>query len=225
MIFICQFSDEKDDDEQVILSVMNLNINQNDAETEHEPKEANVSYASKGPMVQKRSRATANANAVPYRKNNPQVDNRKTANLMKERVELNRINNIDEDLGLDVDGLKEEHCTLGSFVDVSSFLPELVLSSGNESTQTATKDGSTPTGKNVKTGIPSLPDTSPTLNGASLTIFPRIVAYKKPKVLWMPMPQVKYIIPANVKCLLPFNTHLCQKSLDLTHFFNFRLRS
>ena len=182
--------DEKDDEEQVIQSVMSLNISQNDAETEDEPKEANVSYASKGPMVQKRSRATANANAVPYRKNNPQPDNRKTNNLMKERAELNRINNIDEDQGLDVDGLTEEHCTLGNFVDVASFLPELVLNTGNESTKTATPDGSKQTGKNAKPGIPSLPDTSPTLNGASLTIFPRIVAYKKPKVLWMPIPQV-----------------------------------
>ena len=164
---------------------MNLNINENDDDTDHEPKAATVSYASKGPMVQKRSRAAVNANAVPYKKNNPQVDNRKTNNLMKE---LSQINDLG-DLGLDIDGIKEEHCTLGQFVDVASFLPELALNNANERSPIKNQDGSKPTGAS-KPGIPSLPDTSPTLNGTSATIFPRIVAYKKPKVLWMPMPQV-----------------------------------
>ena len=165
---------------------MNLNINENDAETEEEPKAASVSYASKGPMVQKRSRAAVNANAVPYKKNNPQVDNRKSNNLMKE---LNQINNIDGEL-LDIDGLKEEHCTLGQFVDVATFLPELAQNNSNESSPSKSQDGSKGPGT-PKPGIPSLPDTSPTLNGTSATIFPRVIAYKKPKVLWMPMPQVK----------------------------------
>jgi len=121
-------TDEKDDDEQVIQSVMSLNINENDDETDQEPKAASISYASKGPMVQKRSRAAVNANAVPYNKNKPQVDNRKTNSLMKE---LSQINDLG-DLGLDVDGFIEEHCTLGQFVDVASFLPELALNNANE---------------------------------------------------------------------------------------------
>ena len=164
---------------------MSLNIHENDDETDQEPKAASISYASKGPMVQKRSRAAVNANAVPYKKNNPQVDNRKTNSLMKE---LSQINDLG-DLGLDVDGFKEEHCTLGQFVDVASFLPELALNNANETSPIKNKNGSNSTGT-PKSGIPSLPDTSPTFNGTSATIFPRIVAYKKPKVLWMPMPQV-----------------------------------
>lgn len=189
-------ADEKDDDDQVIQSVMNLNINENDAETEEESKAASVSYASKGPMVQKRSRAAVNANAVPYKKNNPQVDNRKTNNLMKE---LNQINNIDGEL-LDIDGLKEEHSTLGQFVDVATFLPELAQNNSNESSPSKSQDGSKGPGT-PKPGIPSLPDTSPTLNGTSATIFPRVIAYKKPKVLWMPIPQVKIMINSRLRKL------------------------
>ena len=42
-----------------------------------------------------------------------------------------------------------------------------------------------------KPGIPSLPDTSPTINDGAAVVFPRVVIYKKPTVLCMAIPQVR----------------------------------
>ena len=141
-------------------------------------------------MVQKRSRATANANTAPYRKNNPSADIRKIEPLSKERVEINRINNINGDIPLDIDGIEEDQCNLGHFVDVAKFLPELALNNNNQSNTLKNNLGSKQSGPTGKPGIPSLPDTSPNINDGTASVFPRVVVYKKPKVLWVPIPQV-----------------------------------
>ena len=87
-------------------------------------------------MVQKRSRAVVNASTAPYRKNNPNTDSRKTGSISKERVEVNKTNNMNEDipLNIEVDGIEENQCSLGHLVDVATFLPELALNDKNQST-------------------------------------------------------------------------------------------
>ena len=78
---------------------------------------------------------------------------------------------------------------MGQFVDVASFLPDLAQSSpqpNSSQQQTVTKvctsDG--------KPGIPSLPDTSPTIIDG-VVVFPRVVVYKKPVIHMVPIPQVR----------------------------------
>ena len=143
-------------------------------------------------MVQKRSRAVVNASTAPYRKNNPNIDNRKAGSISKERVEINKINNMNEDipLNIEVDGIEENQCSLGHFVDVATFLPELALNDTNQTNSLNPHGASKPRGTKGKPGIPSLPDTSPNINDGTETVIPRIVVYKKPRLLWAPIPHV-----------------------------------
>ena len=143
-------------------------------------------------MVQKRSRTVVNASTAPYRKNNPNTDSRKTGSISKERVEINKINNLNEDipLNIEVDGIEENQCSLGHFVDVATFLPELALKENNQTNSLNLQGASKPSGTKGKPGIPSLPDTSPNINDGTVAVVPRIVLYKKPRLLWAPIPNV-----------------------------------
>ena len=193
------FIDDGEDEERVIESVSNLNISQTDegnSQLENNPGLSQVSYASKGPMIQKRSRANVNAVTAPYRKNSHAQDNRKPGQaLSKERVEIHKINNLNDIIPIDVDvdgAIEKGQCTLGHFVDVATSLPELALNNTSQSSSLKPNEGGQKSGNgtNGKAGIPSLPDTNPTLNDGRTVVLPRVVIYKKPNILWVPIPQV-----------------------------------
>ena len=111
-------------------------------------------------MVQKRARAAVNATTAPYRKNNPNTDNRKAGTISKERPETSKINNMNEDipLNIEVDGIEENQCSLGHFVDVATFLPELAISDNNQS-NTLDCEGANKQEReeNIQEGQPSRP--------------------------------------------------------------------
>ena len=156
--------------------------------------EINVSYASKGPVVNKRSRSKANAATAPYSKSHHDTDNKKGTTATKERVEVNNANIVTHettDHKIDLNITQEEHCTIGYFVDVVSSLPELVVdNAGQSSLKTHQGEHKTPS-TNGKPGIPLLPDTSPSIHDKTTTIFPRVVIHKKPNILCVPIPQVR----------------------------------
>jgi len=211
-------ADDGEDEERVIESVSNLNISQADEENStsaNNQGEGQVSYASKGPMIQKRSRANVNAVTAPYRKNNhAQDNNRKPNTLSKERVEIHKINNLNGNIPHDVavDGVIDEgQCNLGHFVDVATFLPELALNKTSQSSSLKTDGGQKLGVTNGKAGIPSLPDTSPTLNDGRTVVFPRVVVYKKPNVLWVPIPKVNIMIHPTLRKM---GLHLAPISLN-----------
>ena len=166
----------------------NLNITSGDSEASQATRDASpsVSYASKGPMVQKRSRTNVNASTAPYRKTNQKPDI-----VLKERIAINKANHQGENvlLDLDLDGIEEPKCNLGQFIDVATFLPELAQTTFDKQSKNPVGDIKPTSGG--KPGIPSLPDTSPTINDGAAVVFPRVVVYKKPTVLCMAIPQVR----------------------------------
>ena len=192
---ICYFDihvlDDGDDEEQIIESVCNLNITNGDSEASQTPIDASpsVSYASKGPMVQKRSRTNVNASTAPYRKTNQKPDI-----VLKERIGVNKPNHQSENvlLDLELDGIEEPKCNKGQFIDVATFLPELAQPTFDKQSNISKNPvGDIKPTSGGKPGIPSLPDTSPTINDGAAVVFPRVVIYKKPTVLCMAIPQVR----------------------------------
>ena len=213
---ICYFDihvlDDGDDEEQIIESVCNLNITNGDSEASQTPIDASpsVSYASKGPMVQKRSRTNVNASTAPYRKTNQKPDI-----VLKERIGVNKPNHQSENvlLDLELDGIEEPKCNKGQFIDVATFLPELAQPTFDKQSNISKNPvGDIKPTSGGKPGIPSLPDTSPTINDGAAVVFPRVVIYKKPTVLCMAIPQVreKFNINSISSCSLK---HLSIKSI------------
>ena len=174
-----------------------MNINHNEDETSQAEKEpdAYVAYASKGPMVQKRSRANANATTAPYRKQNHNTD-KNSASSSREKVEINKGNKMSHTLShkTDVNATSEEQYNIGHFVDVASFLPELAQNNTSQTSSPKQQTEHKICGTNGKPGIPSLPDTSPAINNGTTLALPRVVIYKNPTTLWVSIPQVRRTI-------------------------------
>ena len=131
-----------------------------------------------------------NATIAPYLKNNPSASGTKGDGSPKEKIEVHKINKKRPSLSTDSNkNVPEEgQCNVGQFVDVASFLPDLAQSSTqpNPSQQQAVAKVST---SNGKPGIPSLPDTSPTIIDG-VVVFPRVVVYKNNIIHMVPVPQV-----------------------------------
>ena len=180
-----------------------LTINNNEDGENGSGPAVSVTYTSKGPIVQKRTRANANATTAPYIKSNPSAGSSKNDSPPREKVEIHRTSKKHPSLSLDnYKNVSEEgQCNVGQFVDVASFLPDLAQSSSqpnsSQQQQTVTKvctsDG--------KPGIPSLPDTSPTIIDG-VVVFPRVVVYKKPVIHMVPIPQVREILK---QCIISFS--------------------
>merc|ERR1712223_34825 len=201
-------ADDGDDEEQIIESVCNLNITSGDSEASQATRDASpsVSYASKGPMVQKRSRTNVNASTAPYRKTNQKPDI-----VLKERVGVNKPNHQSENvlLDLELDGIEEPKCNKGQFIDVATFLPELAQPTFDKQSNISKNPvGDIKPTSGGKPGIPSLPDTSPTINDGAAVVFPRVVIYKKPTVLCMAIPQANIMIHPRIRKLGIYIPHV-----------------
>ena len=178
MFFKWYISHVSGDEDNILESVphgMNhLNITKNGDQDEG----LDVTYNSKGPIVQKRTKGNANATTAPYYKNNQANGNHKFSIIEKEKQKPKRMANQEE-----------IQCSVGQFIDVASVLPDLVLKPSPAQEGTSGKEG----GSNEKPGIPTIPDTSLNIVDG-VAALPRIIIYRKPVIHTVPIPQVRLSI-------------------------------